>query len=615
MLSGKKTVQIPAAKTKAKTSQINPFYLKYAWLILIVLTVIVYSGVLKLGFTELDDKFFIVQNEHFNNNLGNIPTAFGRGLFGPTNDLYYRPMLLVDFILENQFFGTSPWGYHLTNLLFHILTVCLLFIFLKKIKIPETDSLILAALFAIHPVLSQAVAWIPGRNDMMLMIFFLSVLILTIKYYSIGEKGNKSHAWFYFIAQFVFLLMALFTKETAVVIPLVAVLLAVYVLKKPWKSQLPFIISSVVAVLIWSVSRSAATLLNEPVTAAKMISTGISRLPAMIQYLGKIFFPFNLSVFPMMEDTTLSWGIAALIILAVLIIWSKCYKDPLAVIGLIWFLVFLAPVLIVPKSLNDQVFEHRLYIPIVGVLLILSQTVLFRNPLKDRQKLMAAIPVVLLFAVISMIRIPMYKDNDTFWRQALKDSRHAIMPLMMRVNGIITDQEREQIRRECYTLPQDQMMVHYTLGKIYMQTSQYDSAKRQFRLELRNSQFADIYYQLGLAYSHDKNADSTVLCFEKVVSLEPNHPGTPEMEKMIHSLKLQQYMERARAAINANQPDTAASYLQKVIVLDPVNSEAHFNLALLYFNTNQKQKAREVVGLMQQKGLAVPPDFLKLLKQ
>lgn len=597
-------------------SEGRPFYLKFPLLILCLLTLVVYFKVATLGFTDLDDKFFIVRNEQFNQDPGNIATAFGRGLFGPTNDLYYRPLLLVDFIIEHAFFGTNPWGYHLTNLLFHTLTVCLLFIFLRKIKIREVDALILAALFAVHPVLSQAVAWIPGRNDMLLMIFFLAVLISTIQYYLIREKGNKPLKWLYFLAQFVLLLLALFTKETAVVIPLVVALVLVYILNKPWKSLLPIIISSAVAILIWFISRSMATLLNEPTAFPKLVSTGLGRIPAMIQYVGKIFFPVNLSVFPLMEDTTMVWGILAVVLLALLVIFSKSYFKPLTIIGLLWFLIFLAPVLIVPKSLNDQVFEHRLYIPIAGMLILLSQTMLFSEKWKNGTKMIIATGIILLLAGISFSRIGYYKDVDTFWRKAIRDSPHAITPRMMLVNGItITPGEREEIRKECYTLDPAQMMVHYTLGKIYIQMNQYDSAKRHFILELPYSQFADIYYQLGLIYGRDKNFDSTVYCFEKVVSLEPNNPNTPNIEAMIHSLKLQHYMEKAQTAVNTNEPDTAASYLQKVILLDPGNTQAYHNLVLLYFNMKQKQKAREVIGQMQSKGLKISPELLKLIQQ
>jgi len=490
-----------------------------------------------------------------------------------------------------------------------------LFLFFRKIKIRETDALIIAALFAVHPVLSQAVAWIPGRNDLLLMIFFLATLISTIQYSMIGEKSKVSWKWMWFLAQFVFLLLALFTKETGVVIPLITLTMLIFVFKKKWETLAPIIISSAVSILIWFISRSIATLLNEPTSFTKLVSTGFSRIPAMIQYTGKIFFPVNLSVYPMMEDTVMVWGIVAVALLAALVIFSKSCFKPLTIIGILWFMVFLAPVLIVPKSLSDQVFEHRLYIPFAGLLILLSQTILFAEKWNDRTKMIIAGPVILFLAAISFYRTGYYKDADTFWRKAITDSPHAIMPKMMRVNGALTPEEREQIRRQCYSFPQDQMMVHYTLGKIYMQMNRPDSAERHFRLELACSQFPDIYYQLALINAGKKNFDSTLFCLNKVIELDPGHANVPRIKGMIRGMKKQFYLDKAQAALQSNQPDSAAIYLQKVITVDPLNQEAHHNLVVLYLQTNQIAKAKEVIDQMKLKKLEIAPDFLELMNK
>jgi hypothetical protein len=610
-------------------SERRPFYLKYSLLILCLLTLIVYFKVSTLGFTDLDDKFFILKNESFNSDLGNIPVTFGRGLFGPANDLYYRPLLLVDFIVEYTLFGTDPRGYHLTNLLFHTLTVCLLFLFFKKIRTREEDALILAALFAIHPVLSQAVAWIPGRNDMLLMIFFLGTILSSIKYQELSDtvnqgklkKPNPLARWGWFTAQFIFLLLALFTKETAVVIPLIVISI-LFILKRNNVSPChpvtlsPIIISNSLAIAIFFLFRSSATLLNEPTSFVNLLSTGLSRIPAMIQYVGKILLPVNLSVFPLMEDTAMGWGIGAVIALVLLVIFSKSYFRPLTLLGLGWFLIFLAPVLIVPKSLNDQVFEHRLYIPIAGMLILLSQTLLFAEKWNSRTKMIIATGIIVLLGAVSFSRIGLYKDEDVFWRRAITDAPHAVMPKMMLVNGTtLTPAEREEIRRSCYTLDPGQMMVHYTLGKIYMQLNQPDSAERHFKLELPLSQFPDIYYQLAMISAGKKRFDSTLLCLNKVIELDPGHANVPKIQEMILEMQKQFYMEKAQAAVRASQPDTAAVYLLKLIAVDPMQQQAHHNLVILYLQTNQKDKAIDIINQMKAKGLTLAPEFLKISQE
>ena len=118
--------------------------------ILASVTFMVYARSLSLDYTKLDDSIFIVENAQYNADLKNISVSFQRGLFNPTKDAYYRPLFLVDFILESRLFGIKPAGYHFTNLLFHIISVILLFLFLKRIKIPPADSFLLSLLFAVH---------------------------------------------------------------------------------------------------------------------------------------------------------------------------------------------------------------------------------------------------------------------------------------------------------------------------------------------------------------------------------------------------------------------------------------------------------------------------------
>src|SRR5271157_6276134 len=164
-------------KEKARPGPGKQFLQRYAVLLLILLPLIVYIKTLSFDFTKLDDHIFIQENQEYNSHPVNIIACFHRGLFVRSDDVFYRPVLLADFILESQLFGSNPKGFHLTNLLLHICCVLLLYLFLRKIEIPDTNALILALIFAVHPVLSQAVAWIPGRNDMLLVLFFFAAAL------------------------------------------------------------------------------------------------------------------------------------------------------------------------------------------------------------------------------------------------------------------------------------------------------------------------------------------------------------------------------------------------------------------------------------------------------
>ncbi len=535
------------------------FVLRYpiVWLILIIL--LVYIRTLTLSFTKLDDSIFIIENKTFNEQPGNIAASFHRGLFNPAKDAYYRPIFLVDFIIESKFFGTSPAGYHFTNILFHVISVILLFLVLKKVGIPGLHAWLLAMIFAVHPVLSQAVAWIPGRNDMLLMIFFLAGLLLSIKY---TEKPGILP----FLGAFACSVVALFTKETAVIIPFIISGILVFILKVHWKKVLPVILGWVIAVGIWILVRSTAPIELKNSSFPEMIQTLFTRLPAIVQYLGKIILPVNLSVFPVAEDTANLWGILALVLIAGIIVYSRSWSKPLTWFGIAWFLAFLLPVLIVPKELNDQLFEHRLYLPLAGILLVLSQTILFSDRWKEKNIVLVSGVVIILFSVMSFSRIGYYKDSLTFWSTAVEDSPHSAYAKMMLGTKVTENAEREKLFREALALDPKQKNLNFYLGKVLFEEKKVDSAEKYIRREPPVSRSQEAWFLL------------------------------------------------AQFSFKKNQFDSAAVYLEKVIELDPLHEQANNNLARLYIEMKKIDKAILVVDAMKLKGMPVPPDVSDRLR-
>ena len=530
----------------------------FALAILLSVTFLVYARTLTLDYTKLDDSIFIVENAQYNSDLRNIGVSFQRGLFNPTKDAYYRPLFLVDFILESRLFGIEPAGYHFSNLLFHLISVMLLFLFLKRIKIPPLDAFLLTLIFAVHPVLTQAVAWIPGRNDMLLMIMFLSAFILLFKYL---EKPSPVTLFFHFLL----IVAALFTKETAIIIPVIMGGFMVLYLKCGWRKLAFPVLSWVSAIALWLLVRSTATLSKDWVSPATMLQAGVERLGVILQYLGKIFFPVNLTVFPMAEDITLVWGVLALAGLIALIVYSKSYTRSLTWLGLFWFIIFLVPVLIVPKSLNDQVFEHRLYLPMVGILLILSQALPFSGKFDPKLKIVLVSGIALIFSVVSVIRTDYFKDPVTFWTHAVEGSPHSAYAKALLGTKLEDPAAREKLFMEARAIDPNQKNLNYYIGKVLFDRKNTDSAAVYLRREIALNPIPDAYFLM------------------------------------------------AQIAFSNNLFDSAAVYLEKVIELNPLDPQANHNLVLLYFQHGQPEKSREVVRKMQERGMAVDNDLLRMV--
>ncbi len=574
----KKTLKSAAKKNKALEKTADKWYYGETNLLLLLagITILVYIPVMTLGFTMLDDSIFIVENQFYNRDLSNLYQSFSRGLFNPENDFYYRPVFLIDFILESRLFGVNPAGYHFSNLLFHVVCVVLLFRFFKAVGVRQSVSFWLSLIFALHPVLCQAVAWIPGRNDMLLMIFFLSGFLLSLKY---ARQGS----WHTLLLQGVAFLLALFTKETAVIIPVIILFVIIFSEKTPWKRWVSLVIVWSVVIIAWMVTRSHATLMKRNFTIWELVQNGFERIPALIQYLGKIFFPFNLSVFPAIEHNTIWWGVLALALLTWLIILSKSYFRVLTILGVIWFILFLLPVLVVPPSLNDQVFEHRLYLPIVGILLILSQTRLFngiliettsgkdirqaatrQNAIRRYFKPFVAGFVLFVYTVITFTRIDHFENPVTFWGYAVRDnptSSYASMMLGLRQ----TDKtEMKRYLLNAYRLNPKEKMLNYLLGRVEVEAGNFKEAEYYLKREIAISQIPDNYFNLALVYFNKKNLDSAAWCLERVIELSPLHP------------------------------------------------QANHNLSLLYMQLNRKADAAKLIDAMKKKGLEVPAELKNL---
>jgi protein O-mannosyl-transferase len=531
----------------------------FAVLVLASITFMVYARTIFLDYTKLDDSIFIVENAQYNSDAKNIGVSFQRGLFNPTKDAYYRPLFLVDFILESRIFGIKPAGYHFTNLIYHIISVILLFLFLKRIKIPPIDSFLLSLLFAVHPVLTQAVAWIPGRNDMLLMIFFLSSFILLFKYF---EKPAPVLLFLHAL----FFLAALFTKETAIIIPVIIGGFSFFYLKCGWRKLVFPLISWIASVTIWALVRSTATLSKNWVSPAEMFHAGLDRMGVILQYLGKIFFPVNLTVFPVAEDITLVWGILAVAGLVALIVYSKSYTRPLTYLGLFWFIVFLIPVLIVPKSLNDQVFEHRLYLPVIGILIVLSQAIPFGSSFNPTLKIAIVTGIALIFTIESLVRTSYFKDAVTFWTHAVEGSPHSAYAKTLLGTKMEDPAEREKLFREARALEPNLKNLNYYLGKVLFDRQEPDSAEYYLRTEIaHNPMIPDAYFLL------------------------------------------------AQIEFSRNNFDSAAVNLEKVIDLNPLDPQANHNLVLLYYQHGHPEKSRQIIQNMQLKGMAVGDDLLQMV--
>lgn len=492
---------------------------------------LLYFKSLFFDFTYLDDNALILNNLPFLQNFSNVFHAFTRDVFNILDGsaAYYRPLLTVSFMPDAAIGGALPIMYHLTNIIIHILAACLVFKLLTKLKYPKTLSLLLALIFTVHPVLTQAVSWIPGRNDSLLTVFVLASFIFLVNFV-------EKRTFWPIIWSVIFFAAALFTKETALVLPL---LFLFYLWIRGCLDKFTFLkfgAGWLMTLLAWLFLRHLALQNPLPLSAMGEASSVLMNLPAGIQLFGKVFFPFNLSVMPIIQDTAFFWGMLAIIPTTLLIIFqindkSLSKKNNYTMLfGLLWFLVFLMPTFAVPDSSTaTNFFEYRLYLPIIGLLIFLAESRLGRqfNKPFGNWLLPIWVFVIIIFFGLTFTNENNFSDKFAFWESAVAASPDS--PLAQRNLGAMYYLDGNYNMAETYfnnavALNYYEPMVHNNLGLIYAGRGLFSKAEAEYLAELSfNPGYDSAHYNLGLLYYQTNRFKGAAKEWEKTLEINPNY--------------------------------------------------------------------------------------------
>jgi len=497
------------------------------YIIIALVGFLLYFKTLFFGFTFLDDNQLILGNFYFLRDFTNFFRAFGEDVFLSPLDAYYRPLLTISLMIDAQLGGTAPFIYHLSNVLLHLAAACLLFRLLTKLKYRRDLSLLFALLFTVHPVLTQAVAWVPGRNDSLLAVFVLAAFSSFVDYCS-GKSPQGKTLWRHLL----FFALALFTKETALVLPVVCVLYYCLILKRVrflgGLNPLLAVGWGVVTTIWFLVRRAAFT--NPLETSLYDISKSVFQgLPVVVQYIGKIFFPLNLSVLATIEDTTFVYGILAIFLLVALLSVTKDRRWGRILFGLFWFLLFLLPSFARPNpDVLADFFEHRIYLSLVGTIIVVLEIGLVKAlDFRKRPVQVAGALLILTFSALTFKHSGNFESRISFWEAATSSSPHH--PLAHRNLGAMyylddrlaeAEVEYEQAR----TLNPAEPMVHNNLGLIYAQRGEYARAEAAYKKEMEiNPSFSNTYFNLGLLYYSQDKVEEALALWQETLRRDPNY--------------------------------------------------------------------------------------------
>lgn len=493
------------------------------YFILLVLGFLLYGQALFFDFSYFDDQSLIIENAPILSNFKNIGLVFTSDAFFSMSKFYYRPILNLSLMFDMHIGGVVPFVYHFSNILIHILVACLIFRLFIKLNYSRYLAALFSALFIVHPVLTQAVAWIPGRNDSLLALFVLAAFNLFLEF---KDKPRPV----YYLGYLLCFLLALFTKETAALLP--ALVIVNFVLIEPKKisrvDKWLLVFGSLALGLVWYLFRRFA-LESDPLSLTIIFESLIRNAPALLVSLGKVFLPFNLAVLPILTDAKIAYGLIVLPLLLLALLFSKHKRWPQLMLGFAWFILFLLPSLVRLNPIDTPDFlEHRLYLPIIGLFIIIAEIDWIKN-LDFKKNLHKYISLILImfFFVLSWQHLQVFRDRITFWQSAASTSPHSALANRNLGAMYYLDNnlgEAEKSYRRALAINDKEPMVHNNLGLIYFDEGNYGLAEKEYKKELSlYPNYDKALVNLGNLYFHEKRLTEAQALWAQALKINPRN--------------------------------------------------------------------------------------------
>ncbi len=409
---------------------------KYAPLFIILLGLVIYANSLP-NQMFWDDENFILQNRHIQN-WHFLPRLFAENVVAGSGHIsnYWRPLLLTIFSLEWHLWKDTVFGWHLVNTCFHILSAVTLFLLLKRLTAKTILSLGVSLFFLAHPLQTEAVVYVNSLGDPLSTFFIFLGLLFFVR--SQQESSTKDFGWAIMMFP-----LALMSKETGIVlcalIPLTDFLLLAQkasllgrtkeVVRRAW----PFATMAVGYIALrasvlnfdhtfnfYSVSNTfTQSIWVRVLTFFKAMSSYISLILAPIGlHVERTLLPVPSSLF---SDGVLTGALYCAIL--ILIIFKTWRKRPLLAFGAGWFFIGLAPVSNILVPINAMIYEHWLYLPLVGIVLIvcaLGKTIMALYPNATRPLLVLSTMVLCVFSVLSIQRNLDWRTAEGFYEKTLQ---------------------------------------------------------------------------------------------------------------------------------------------------------------------------------------------------
>jgi tetratricopeptide (TPR) repeat protein len=550
-------------------------------LLLVLLTVLTFNRVIGHQFTHYDDNQYVTENQHVLQgiNLRSITWAFTA-----TYAANWHPLTWISHMLDCQLYGTAPWGHHLTNLLLHLANTILLFLLLQYMTGSIWRSAFVAALFGIHPLHVESVAWVAERKDLLSTLFFMLTLFSYVRYTK--RPGIK-----YYLPVLLLYALGLMAKPMLVTLPLILLLLDFWPLdriaakrdcRKCIVEKIPLLLLALGSCIITFIAQRK----GGAVLPLEQYSIGVRLANSTVAYLSyilKTILPVKLAVFyPHPGEHLPFWLVlaSALSLLGLTALAAlRTRRAPYLTVGWFWYLISLLPVIGLVQVGGQAMADRYTYIPLIGLFIALAWYVnarlaefkTTRLPFTARH-LFASIAgfILLTLAICARIQTNYWQNDEALFRRAIAVTQNNYIAYNNLGNALLQknrtdeaikcykkateispgfklayinlgnlliikksyDEAFEALQRAVMIDPTD-AAAHCKLGTLFYETDNSAAAEREYRLAMKlDPGYAPAYQGLGDIMADRSMLQAALENYHAAYRLKPEHALRERIDKL-----------------------------------------------------------------------------------
>lgn len=624
-----------------KTSDYRPHIL--GSVCLIGITLIAYANVLRCDFVSFDDPDYVAKNVHVLKGLSPDGIAYAWTTFDCAN---WHPMTWLSLELDGTLFGANPAGYHASNLAWHISNVVLLFWVLRRMTNSFWRSLVVSVLFAVHPLHVESVAWVSERKD----VLSTFCLLLTLAAYE--RYATRPGLVRYALVAFA-MALGLLAKPMLVSLPFLLLLLDYWPLRRltvgkdrirtadqvdgemvaqPYPpvllrrlvcEKIPLLVLAIVSGVITIVAQTQGGAVE---TLAKLpLGARIANaVHACAWYLAKTVWPTGLTVFyphPLQSLTVMVTVGSVLLLLAIsCVVLRAARSQPYLIVGWLWFLVALAPVIGVLQVGGQAYADRYAYVPHIGLFVLLvfgASDWLNRQRVRYRFSLILAVLLVAACTVRTTDQVAYWHDTESLMTHAV-DVVDGNWMAHEHLGGLRLHQGRPAAAETHFEavlrIWPNSTDAHCNLGKALVDQGRFDEAERHYEASLKSDpRNHKAHFGLGLMYKNQQRWQEADRCFAEVVRLHPEHwrahyqRGLSLLEMKMPEEAAAQFLAVTRinpsfvaahcrlasALTQGGRPNDAMPHLVQALQINPNSADAHYLMGTILEDERNFDRAKE----------------------